>query len=143
MIRIILRAFFHSSGTTIMFSPRLVAFLAAIAFPASAFAQMWQTSPDAVRVNVNINIQRQAVASQNTEDQTKAMEAARGAIYDSLKAECGMLSAAFDADCRLVNINANSSMSERGFGGPMNSTNANASFELTPRHPKAQPQPQK
>ena len=122
-----------------MFSPRAAAFLALILCPAGALfatgasAQMWPTSPDAMRVTVNINIQRQAVASQNPEDQTKAMEAARSAIYDSLKAECGALSAAFSSDCRLVNINANSSVSERGFGGATNSTNANASFELTPR----------
>jgi hypothetical protein len=120
----------------IMFFPRFVALLTAIVFPASAWAQNWAAPPGAVRVQVNISIQRNINPSDSPDDQTKAMEVARRAIYDSVKAECGLLSAAFDSDCRLVNVNANSSIAERDNMTPMVNTNSNAGFELTPRRPE-------
>jgi hypothetical protein len=121
---------------TKMIASKILAGIALFAFPASASAQMWNNQPNAIRVQVNVTIQQPAGASQGIDDQSKAMEAARRAIYESVKAECGNLSAAFDSDCRLVSINANSSIMERGNMAPMINTNANAGFELTTRAPR-------
>ncbi len=106
----------------------------------SASAQMACRSLDGLnqsnclQVQVQISLQRPlASADDGPEAQGKAMESARQAIYDSIKSECGMLSASFGSDCRLVNINAGSSIMARGNMSPAVNANGNASFELTPR----------
>jgi hypothetical protein len=119
-----------------MLPPKFLVCLPFVVLPVSAGAQGWPTPPDApLRVQVQINLQRAIVPSDGPQAQNKAMEAARAAIYESFKAECGLLSAAFDSNCRLVNINAGSSIMERGNMMPTVNANGNASFELTPRKP--------
>jgi hypothetical protein len=127
-----------------MFSRKILAFMIVGALSSSAFAQpAFSSRRDAgigepggapLRIQIQVNLQRNIAGGDNAEAQAKAMENARRAIYQTVKGECGILSAEFDADCRLVNINAGSSIMDRGNMGPTVNANGNASYELTPRH---------
>jgi hypothetical protein len=86
-----------------------------------------------LRVQVQISVQRNTASSDNPDEQDKSMDAARRMIYESVKSECAILASVFDADCRLTNVNAGSSIMDRGNMGPMVNANGNASYELTPR----------
>lgn len=112
----------------------ILASLSLLAFPSNVWAQGWPTPPDApLRVQVQISLQRPIAVSQAPDAQQKDLEDARRTIYESFKGECAILSATFDSNCRLVNLNANTSIMERGAMTPSINANGNASFELTAR----------
>ncbi len=115
--------------------------LGALSLSASAWAQSTDFyQRDGIgaplRVQVQISVQRMPATGQNVDEQAKLMEDARRMIYESVKSVCALLSSAFNADCRLTNINAGSNMMDRGNMGPAINANGNASYELTLRPAK-------
>lgn len=118
--------------------PAKFAVLAALLFATAAQAAVpdgfrrayMPTAPGSIRVQVSI--QRSMPAPASVEDQAKAMEAARKLVYESADRECALLTEVFKGDCRLVNLNVNSSLYERGSSPPMINSNGSATYQLTP-----------
>ena len=84
-------------------------------------------------LRIQVSIQLSFPAGSGADEQRKLMESARRQIYESANTECVVLTEIFKAECRLISINANSSIMERGNIPPSINANGNASYELSPR----------
>ena len=113
--------------------------LVSISIATTATAQSIAASPrndapvTAVPLRVQVSVQRSFSVSGTPEEQDKIMARARRFIYESATTECAVLSPIFKAECRLVSINANSSIMDRGDMGPTVNANGTATYELLPQ----------
>lgn len=70
----------------------------------------------------------------DTPEQIKAKsESARRIVYEMIESECRVLSEIFKADCRLGDVNANSSVATRREGLEGIAVTGRATYQLTPR----------
>ncbi len=104
-----------------------------------ADARIAQSAPNAMPLRVQVSIQflSPVAAIGGNDDRRKLMEVARRQLYEDVANECAILTEIFKADCRLASLNANTSVQDRGAGGPAINANGSASFELLPRAPLA------
>ncbi|MBN9081209.1 MAG: hypothetical protein BGP04_23285 [Rhizobiales bacterium 62-17] len=86
------------------------------------------------RVSVTIQITTPIPANTATDAQMLLIENARKRLYQSTAAECAILSEVYKSECRLVSVNANSSIQMRGgtVGDVVNATGS-AVYELLAR----------
>ena len=90
-----------------------------------------QRSTSATPLRVQFSIQLSFPASSGADEQRKLMENARRQIYESADKECVILTEAFKSECRLLSVNANTSIMERGNLGLSINANGSASYELS------------
>jgi hypothetical protein len=116
----------------------------AVAGVPPAFAQNWgNAGPKGPRVTLNFQLSAPPAASTSPGDLTKAMASLSQSLYEIVDRQCEVLSAALKGDCRLVQININSNISDRmNNGAPSVTANANAMFEIDQTDPPKDAAPQ-
>jgi hypothetical protein len=98
---------------------------------ACAGARAAENDDSALRVRVAFQIN--LPASRNPEEQRRQMAIARREIYDSAYEECATLTETFRGGCRLVSLNASSSLVERTGAGSTITADGAAEYELSAR----------
>ncbi len=84
-----------------------------------------------IRVQVSLQSTTPIGGNMPAEEQRALAENARLKLYESAKAECATLVKAFDADCKLLAVNA--SITNPYGALPASTSNVTAIYELTPR----------
>jgi hypothetical protein len=80
-------------------------------------------------VRVTASVQFNVTAS--VDDQNRQQQSLRRTIYEMASRECATLREVFEAECRLMALNVNSSTHDRGAGQERVTANGSATFELT------------
>lgn len=113
--------------------------IATLLLCAGAAAQMMSppmpgsTRAQGTRVSVTIQVTTPIPAGTDSDAQMLLIENARKRIYQSTAAECAILTEVFKSECRLVSVNASSSVQTRGSNGDMINASGNAVYELLAR----------
>jgi hypothetical protein len=130
-------------------APALV--FAFVAASAPALAQECRQCADGIdkTVRINANFQVSLPVDDNTAsaDMSKAMTSANQSLYDVINRQCDVLANEYKGDCRVVQLNVNTSLNDRQNvqfvppGARLNqpkqhvNANANAVFEIAPAAP--------
>jgi hypothetical protein len=128
--------FFKVAGTTILFGTAMTMFASAQTITIAPNPGTFQNPAATLRtapLHIQVNIQIASPLPSGDDDEIKLTEAARKKIYESTANECSILSEIFKADCKMISLNAASSIQNRGAAGQSVSANGNASYELVPR----------
>jgi hypothetical protein len=107
----------------------LTSSLVGVATPAGAAAAENDSSVLRVRVAFQVNLP----ATRNPEEQRRQMAIARRQIYDSAFEECAALTEILRGGCRLVSLDASSSLVEKSGAGPTITADGAAEYELSAR----------
>ena len=83
------------------------------------------------RVTANFQLSAPTPAGAPVADLTKTMATVSQSLYEIVNRECEVLGAVLKGECRLVQINVNSTVNDRRNNGiPTVNANANATFEI-------------
>lgn len=118
--------------------PKIARLVAVVAFlSTTASAQSVDRSPrgTVLRVQTQMQVTLPARNVQDLAEQAAQQESARRTLYEMASRECRNLKEVFGGECRLVSVNANTSLQTRHqHGSPVDTivASANATFEVIP-----------